>query len=465
MNRAGVTLIEIMVSVLILSIGMLGVIAAIPYGGYQMEKMRDSDFTAMVGRNAMAMIEANQWHLPDNWLFPDEFRNLVTNYAYVPAGMPASLATNGQYFIKWNNNSWNINLYYPIMLDGIGAAIEGNSFYARPVGVFDSYTGSGTDVFPTSSGYIRVNPKRLRSNVDKNMVFTGNTSNLQNDIDDNPSAFLARMDYIFRTHDDLNYGIPGKKIEPNQTVKGADLPVSEGAMRPVIGSSSLEYPDESDRFPGAICGFEKMYDAFPDFTGSYSWMAMLQPRITESDSVVPVSNAPISKINAVDVDVAVFKNRLDSVPSFFGVQRIGVGLNGGTFRLFNNTKDGDTVTVRNLAANGSNPARSTSLNTMSDLAEALKSTSYILLEGNDWTQPELITTPPAVNTYAYRKFAQWYKVANFSEPYFDGTVEYIDVTLIGPDCPQGTNWTNTVRALVFPNVIGVYKKTIAVREN
>lgn len=487
----GITLIEIMVSVLILSIGLLGVIAAIPYGGFQMEKMRDSDFTAMVGRNAIAMIEANQWYLPENWLYPSEFRDVnITNinngFCKVPAGMPGSYTlqvpnastTYGQYFIKANQTitnpfNSNLNLFYPIMLDGIGASIEGNRLSARPVGVFNIHKqniAGNLYNYPAATGYIRVCPKRARSRW-VGQPLTGVINNTQNDLDDLTDTFQARMDYIFRTHDDLNYGIPGKTDETTQEAY-------EGAMRPVIASSALEYPDETNYngfFKNGNTSVAnrldaKLYDSVSDFTGAYSWMAMLQPHAMESDNMQPISNVSAENINSVDVDVIVFKRRLDSVPAFLGVQKLGYGLNGGTFRLYVNTNDNinhqpkGQISVNSLASNA-NIATSSSLASMTDLAEALKTTSYLMLMGDDWNNSEIAPLPSNNAGIAYRKFAKWYKIANFSEPYSENSVTYIDVTLIGPDClTENTNWIPSVRAVVFPNVIGVYQKTITVKQ-
>ena len=477
-RRNGITLIEIMVSVLILSIGLLGVIAAIPYGGYQMEKMRDSDFTAMVGRNAIAMIEANQWHLPENWLYPSEFRNLNTTggFCNIPLGVPGSYTTYGQYFIKANQTianpyNSNLNVFFPIMLDGIGASIEGDRLNARPVGVFNihklDYTTKVIN-YPNATGYIRVCPKRNRSG-NAEAPLTGNLNNTKNDLDDFSDTFMARMEYLFRTHDDLVYGIPGKTDE---TTKEA----YEGAMRPVIASSQIQYPDET-RYDGYYNNNTsvnnrldaKLYDSVTDFSGAYSWMAMLQPHTAEPDNMQPISNMSAENINSVDVDVVVFKNRLDTVPAFLGVEKLGFSLNGGTFRLYVNANDNvnlnpkGRVSVKNLVSNaviGTSP----SIASMTDLAESLKTTSYLMLMGDDWDSSEIAPLPNNVKGVAFRKFAKWYKIANFSQPYSDNKVTYIDVTLIGPDCPtENTNWIPSVRAVVFPNVIGVYQKTITVK--
>ena len=63
-RRRGETLIEIMASIMVLCIGLVGVLAAIPFGGFRMSQMSEADNSAAVGRNAVRMMKVNGWGNP-----------------------------------------------------------------------------------------------------------------------------------------------------------------------------------------------------------------------------------------------------------------------------------------------------------------------------------------------------------------------------------------------------------------
>ncbi|MBQ1455682.1 MAG: prepilin-type N-terminal cleavage/methylation domain-containing protein [Thermoguttaceae bacterium] len=50
-RRGGMTLIEIMMAILILSIGLLGVLASVPFGAGQMGRMVEKDYVTAAARN------------------------------------------------------------------------------------------------------------------------------------------------------------------------------------------------------------------------------------------------------------------------------------------------------------------------------------------------------------------------------------------------------------------------------
>lgn len=63
-NHRGMTLIEIMIAILILSVGLLGVLAAVPFGAMQMGKMVEKDFVTSTAINAHNIIAVNGWNQP-----------------------------------------------------------------------------------------------------------------------------------------------------------------------------------------------------------------------------------------------------------------------------------------------------------------------------------------------------------------------------------------------------------------
>ncbi len=125
-TRFGMTLVEIMAAILVLSIGLVGVISAIPFGGLRMSQMQEADNSSALGRNAARTMKANDWANPANWWFEAGFTN------------ENSVKANG-----------NLNLTFPFFVDPISKSVSPPEFFATtPVGGFDSFF---TRVAPTVS--------------------------------------------------------------------------------------------------------------------------------------------------------------------------------------------------------------------------------------------------------------------------------------------------------------------------
>lgn len=125
-TRFGMTLIEIMAAILVLSIGLVGVISAIPFGGLRMAQMQEADNSSALGRNAARVMKSNGWANPANWWYENGFEN------------PNSVLPNG-----------NLNLTFPFFVDPISKSVSPPEFFATtPTGGFDSFF---TRVAPTVS--------------------------------------------------------------------------------------------------------------------------------------------------------------------------------------------------------------------------------------------------------------------------------------------------------------------------
>ena len=125
-TRFGMTLVEIMAAILVLSIGLVGVISAIPFGGLRMSQMQEADNSSALGRNAARTMKANGWANPANWWFEAGFTN------------ENSVKSNG-----------NLNLTFPFFVDPISKSVSPPEFFATtPNGGFDSFF---TRVAPTVS--------------------------------------------------------------------------------------------------------------------------------------------------------------------------------------------------------------------------------------------------------------------------------------------------------------------------
>ena len=130
--RRGETLIEIMASIMVLSIGLVGVLAAIPFGGFRMSQMTEADNSAAVGRNAVRTIRVNGWAKPDSWLIKNP-----QNGSYV---------SNAGSFLFRNADVDYIDSTVPFVLDPLGSV---NFFpYAATLAPNGGYAASFVHVSP-----------------------------------------------------------------------------------------------------------------------------------------------------------------------------------------------------------------------------------------------------------------------------------------------------------------------------
>ncbi|MBR4832863.1 MAG: prepilin-type N-terminal cleavage/methylation domain-containing protein [Thermoguttaceae bacterium] len=116
-TRRGMTLVEIMAAILVLSIGLVGVLSAIPFGGLRMSQMQEADNSSALGRNAARTMKANDWANPANWRYENGFTN------------ENSVRANG-----------NLNLTFPFLIDPISKSVDPPEFFATtPTGGFDFF--------------------------------------------------------------------------------------------------------------------------------------------------------------------------------------------------------------------------------------------------------------------------------------------------------------------------------------
>lgn len=102
-NRRGETLVEILAAITVLSIGLVGVLAAIPFGGFRMSQMSEADNSAAVGRNAVRLMRSHGWCNPNNWILND--------LSIGVSGGNNFLAVTG------DANGYKLDLTYPFFID------------------------------------------------------------------------------------------------------------------------------------------------------------------------------------------------------------------------------------------------------------------------------------------------------------------------------------------------------------
>ena len=65
--RQGLTLIEILMTIFVLAVGLLGVAALMPVGSYQMQRGQIAQRVSEIGPSALDLIEASNMHSPSRW--------------------------------------------------------------------------------------------------------------------------------------------------------------------------------------------------------------------------------------------------------------------------------------------------------------------------------------------------------------------------------------------------------------
>ena len=66
-RHAGLTLIEILMTIFVLAIGLLGVAALMPVGSYQMQRGQIAQRVSEIGPSALDLLEASNMHSPSRW--------------------------------------------------------------------------------------------------------------------------------------------------------------------------------------------------------------------------------------------------------------------------------------------------------------------------------------------------------------------------------------------------------------
>ena len=102
-NRRGETLVEILAAITVLSIGLVGVLAAIPFGGFRMSQMSEADNSAAVGRNAVRLMRTHGWCNPNNWRLNDLSVGISGG-----RNLPV---------VTYDSNEYKLDLTYPFFID------------------------------------------------------------------------------------------------------------------------------------------------------------------------------------------------------------------------------------------------------------------------------------------------------------------------------------------------------------
>jgi len=189
-NRRGLTLIEIMASILVLSVGLVGVLAAIPFGGMRLAQMNEADNSAGLGRNAVRLMKTNGWVDPENWCLKNQ-----QNGSY-PSVHNLALYDNG-----------NLNLTYPFLIDPLGKT-TGEYFPEY----YDYTPSNGFEVF-----FTRVAP-----------IYDKSYSSLQQDARYERDFYLQEVFSGYAESEDDSQSRPRIEMENDMVLDTGEVPSFSG---------------------------------------------------------------------------------------------------------------------------------------------------------------------------------------------------------------------------------------------
>ncbi len=280
-SRNGETLIEIMASIMVLAIGLVGVLAAIPFGGFRMAQMTEADASAALGRNAVRMLRVNGWYNPKLWWCKD----LNTGY-YMTSLAEPFLGRDGEY----------IDTTIPFVLDPLGATL--------------SYYPYKKSFSPDSN--------RLVSLVNFCPLPQDETGVVMN----KPLMFLRSWyESLFYEQGDLitTYAVNEDESEfrPHVQMEGDDLTQDE-LNAGKVGKRLINGDDVSA----------------PSFSGRYSWLAFI--RLNPRQGVL-ADRCEFSSVGSADFDAVVFRDRIIGDERAFAADVRDGGYRGGSVKLDLNT--------------------------------------------------------------------------------------------------------------------------------
>jgi prepilin-type N-terminal cleavage/methylation domain-containing protein len=313
-SNRGVTLVEVLISMGILAIGLLGAAAMFPVGSYFMQKGEISDRGAAIAQAAFADLVARGDLRPNNWQIWDG----------------AEYAPLDQYMRSWMARQSRIN--EPRFQQDMNAS-AGFVYIIDPLGTAGALR-SGT-INRTGLSYAPA-------------LIPGDS--IENAVD-------ADMDGIWTA---FKNGWPVRRLCTNSVLIG-EVPSESVAQRIYSSSDDLAFSVDDEDVPTRqrVIGPDTNGDQVPDSAvarqsrGDYSWMAMVAP--TQSDAREALALDPSAYY--FDVSVIVFYKRpistIDSSEALVNGNIVSTGTGGGEILLdsagiddaFEELKEGQWVLV------------------------------------------------------------------------------------------------------------------------
>lgn len=365
-RRRGVTLMEVLISIFVLSIGMLGVAALIPVGRWTLVETGKADRAGACGRAAMREVKA---------------RRMLYGLGQLNTG---SLDYRDTSWYRWQfvNTSYRTGNYQSFCIDPLGVA-RLNSVGANT---------TQTDRFPC----------RGMNTSDSSLYFSMPRLTLYLPATSSTTMSLAAAERIFRATDDLDFFLPPDRgVRPRPKVM-----FDNGVLTPYPRNTRAlpAEPSVNNSLPVAVMS-----------EGRYSWMLTLTPQysVALGGTILPPDQVPYN------VTVVVFYDRSFTPPETSqetpservltipegGLASLGLGLGGGRVPLEASRRGWLELEPNQyimLAGRTSNPAMSRFCWYRVAMAGEISNPStgryrrYVSLEGPDW--PRLANTRAVIVT-------------------------------------------------------------------
>lgn len=145
-NRRGISLLEVLISIGVTSVGLLGVLALVPLGGAQARQGQVSERAPVIGLSAFAEIRNRDMLRQANWLYSNG-TNVVAGASPVTFCLdPLSVATNGTTVAQFPQYG-SVNVPRLTLSNGAGGAMSlpmAKSIFMSQDDLRIAFPGSGT---------------------------------------------------------------------------------------------------------------------------------------------------------------------------------------------------------------------------------------------------------------------------------------------------------------------------------
>lgn len=478
----GISVIEVLISMGILAIGLLGVAAMFPVGSHYMERGDEYDRADAVAEAALNDAVASGLLDPENWLMfrPRNVRQEGYYVTSVPEYLNVGMELVSQRIEALppitdlsQKEARSLAIHNIEQASGAPMAAEyGAVFVIDPLGV-------ASGVVPAAS----TAPNKYKAN--ESLSYFPAASNRTNLM-----ASVAGTNTLQSNWWPWQNGWPVRRLTirgpsiPGQTVAGlmADSlamtspapvsghPIPVSAAEQIVRSTddlSVEFGDDAD-LPSQLLADEVTFAAGSppvnvgsQSKGSYSWLLTVVPTTVEARNALASSGSGSS----YDVSSVVLKGRALAETydrahpdELGGTQQLMLGERlAGARILSTGTSGGEIELYRQITGSGGGQPY--------ELLDASNDAPWEELRAGGWVM--LVGPHPQSTTKKPFLFAQWYRVVASDDSQvtgaaLDGRVLGPTLALRGPDFPwQGTETiTQDLRVIIVPAAVAVHTRTL-----
>jgi len=433
---AGLTLIEILMTIFVLAIGLLGVAALMPVGSYQMQRGQIAQRVSEIGPSALDLVEASNMHSPERWLD-------VNGKAFdaVDPDDPADASDRTDPVriacrITGTPSATSFPISQPLrdtLPPDVGAGFVAEFFRCQNASLYGEQWRADDDDDDDDDS------------VTVTYLGSGTAPTPQAD-----DVFVLRrcepfaIDPLYMYHSNGGTGdfVPADAM-PRITVSGV---ISQAAAEAIFQNDEdlIVVEDEDSGFPSgrAVWGPSNSNPVKAKSEGNYSWLATFSPG----------EKASGSDPKQWTVSVAVFFKRPLGL-------RDNEGKNASQWTVPFSTSGGNNgyTTVRCHGENGENdPVDATLIFDADSITDTFDQDAgdSMRIKRRQWG---LVTF-----TYNGHKRARWYRVGTVQKPKKNDTSDLknnIQIRLIGPDLPSGS-----AKITFFEGIEGVFTRAMMAEE-